>query len=663
MPNLRVLVAFVGLAFGGVANAYCPVSGGNTSYEFIDQVAIDGTSQITGDDLGYGDYTGVPIELSSRNFSITLTPGFHSSTYTEHWSVWVDVDADGIFDTTELLFTGSGQGAVSGTINLPQAAVAGDTDVRVIMQYGTGASSPCAAFSWGEVEDYTITIPEGGGEDPGDGDSAQTPWRDNAPNNVTTGVSWNYAMGYHFSPEVDGQVTGLGGLFDGTKSVRLFDRASGELLAETVVSASNDWVYTDLAEPVDLTAGNPYTVAVYLAGSGAAYHYPLPQPFPQAYGDILIEGSTYAYTGTDPGARPTNLTTGVMYGVADIRFVPGDGGGGGDGDPTAANCSTDDTVGLANQGTLTVGPSEDIVPLCSGWVLLTDRNDQTVKLINIANGSVGESYPISGKPGKLALDSTSGMLYATVDDKPVLAKIDLDNGTVTEINIDYPAIDMAIADDGKIFAIVKSGTAWWDRPIEIIDPIQEIVLTLFEPSRQTEGALLIAYDAVGGYLITGDSGTSPSSLTRYIYDGVNLIEDEFLWNAGTNGQDLNVSPDGQHLAFACGGGNGTGYTIFDYVPGSFSLIGGEWATGAYPRSADFNASSTLLAAVNYDEILVYDIYSKVQLHLYKPPLSSCSYSTVHTVRFSRGGAIVYGITNCGFDDDSGKLVWTVHGQE
>ena len=37
--------------------------------------------------------------------------------------------------------------------------------------------------------------------------------------------------------------------------------------------------------------------------------------------------------------------------------------------------------------------SEDIVPLCSGWVLLTDRNDQTVKLINVANGSVGESYP------------------------------------------------------------------------------------------------------------------------------------------------------------------------------------------------------------------------------------------------------------------------------
>ena len=653
MTDLRVLVALAGLTVSSLTHAYCPASGSNTTYEYINEVTIAGDIRTSGNNGGYGDFTGMPIESPARSLSIELTPGYPSNPYTEHWSVWIDVDGSGQFDASELLFSGSGVGSVSGSIDLPASAVAGSTGLRVSMSYGSAATDPCASFSFGEVEDYTINLSERG-----DG-LVQNPWRDNAPSTVITGLEWDYAMGYHFSPQIDGQVTKLGGIISGTKTVRLFNRNSGALLAEALVTANDGWAYTRLNEPVRVTAGSEYTVAVYLAGSGGALHYSPPQDFPQVYGDILIDGTTYEYTGSDANARPTNSLSGVMYGVADIEFLAGERG---DPKPLDASCSEDETVGLASQGELVVGPSSDMVPLCSGLVLLGDRADHTVKLIDVGSGAVSKSYALTAKPGKLALDSTNAALYVTLDSKSALAKIDLVTGTVTEINTNHPAIDVAVADDGNVFAIVQAGTAWWERPIEIIDPVSGEVITEFEPSSQARGAQLLAFDAVNDYLFTADGGSSPSSLTRYIYNNGLLTEDEFLSNAGTNGQDLRVSSDGWHLAFACGGGNGPGYTVFDFAPADFTALSGAWDTGAYPRSVDFNANSTLLAALNGSEMMVFDVSNKVLLHTYDPGLSNCSYSSFNKVRFSRGGAIVYGFSNCGFDDDSGRLVWSVHQQ-
>ena len=147
-----------------------------------------------------------------------------------------------------------------------------------------------------------------------------TPWQDNANGTLRTDINWNYALGYHFTPQIDGTVTGLGGLFSGTKYVRLFNKHTGELLAETEVTAVNDWAYESIvAVPVE--TGTTYTVAVYLAGSGGSYYYGN-TPFPQTYGDIIIEGTTYAWTGVNPLARPTVTWTNYMLGQADIIFSP-----------------------------------------------------------------------------------------------------------------------------------------------------------------------------------------------------------------------------------------------------------------------------------------------------------------------------------------------------
>ncbi|RMG94719.1 MAG: tandem-95 repeat protein [Chloroflexi bacterium] len=150
--------------------------------------------------------------------------------------------------------------------------------------------------------------------------ATQTPWASNTLGTVVTGQAWTYAMGYHFVPQIDGQVTGLGGSFAGRKLVKLFDATSGAVLAQTYVTSADTFSYQAIA-PVNVVAGKKYTVAVYLAGSGGSYRYGL--TFPKTYGNIQITGGTYVYTAAgNTTARPTNTITSYIYGQPDIRFVP-----------------------------------------------------------------------------------------------------------------------------------------------------------------------------------------------------------------------------------------------------------------------------------------------------------------------------------------------------
>lgn len=148
----------------------------------------------------------------------------------------------------------------------------------------------------------------------------QAPWQQLASGNQSLNIGWNYAMGYHFTPLADGTVNGLGGVFNGTKTVRLFERATGLLLAEAQVVGNNSWSYAAISG-VPVVAGQGYTVAVYLAGSGGSYRRNVGS-YPKYDQDVRIDATTYAYTASNPTARPTNQYTGsLMYGQADIRFV------------------------------------------------------------------------------------------------------------------------------------------------------------------------------------------------------------------------------------------------------------------------------------------------------------------------------------------------------
>ena len=151
---------------------------------------------------------------------------------------------------------------------------------------------------------------------------AETPWGSNAGSPTSTNHSWNYMMGYKFTPQANGTVTKLGGYFNGTKTLRLWRVSSGELLGKVSVSdPDNSWAYADIT-PATVTSGVQYFVAVALAGSGGAYKSG--RSYPTTYGNIRIDKCGYIQS-HNSDTYPSSFTsqpTGTMYGMADITFIP-----------------------------------------------------------------------------------------------------------------------------------------------------------------------------------------------------------------------------------------------------------------------------------------------------------------------------------------------------
>jgi hypothetical protein len=141
----------------GGGTVYCSSNGSNSSYEWIESISVGGTASATGNDGGYGNYTGTTISLiSGGSAAVNLTPGFSGSTYDEYWNIWVDYDKDNTFDASELVYSGNGTGAVSGSFSVP-SGLTGTTRMRISMKWNADAG-PCETFGYGEVEDYTVSF-------------------------------------------------------------------------------------------------------------------------------------------------------------------------------------------------------------------------------------------------------------------------------------------------------------------------------------------------------------------------------------------------------------------------------------------------------------------------------------------------------------------------
>jgi len=144
---------------GAPAVNYCASQGNNSSYEWIDLVALNGMSNATGDDGSYADYTNQVASLPYGSNTINISAGFSGSSYTEYWKIWIDYNKNGIFESSELVVSGSSSSSatLSGTFTVPTSALAGTTRMRVSMKYNA-AQTACESFSYGEVEDYTVNI-------------------------------------------------------------------------------------------------------------------------------------------------------------------------------------------------------------------------------------------------------------------------------------------------------------------------------------------------------------------------------------------------------------------------------------------------------------------------------------------------------------------------
>ena len=139
----------------GGTTTYCASKGNSVVDEYIDYVALNGMTNTTGANAGYGNFTSLVANLPYGSNTIVYSAGFTGSAYTEYWSIWIDYNKNGTFETSEKVASGSSSssGNLSSTFTVPTTASAGNTRMRVQMKYGS-TSTACETFSYGEVEDY-----------------------------------------------------------------------------------------------------------------------------------------------------------------------------------------------------------------------------------------------------------------------------------------------------------------------------------------------------------------------------------------------------------------------------------------------------------------------------------------------------------------------------
>ncbi|MCD0474252.1 M4 family metallopeptidase [Flavobacterium sp. EDS] len=144
---------------------YCASQGNNTADERIGKVVFGTINNTSTGTAGYENFTSISTNVAAGTaYTITITPAWTSTTYSEGYAVFIDYNQDGDFaDSGETVWTKatSTTTPVTGTITIPASATLGTTRLRVAMKYN-GIPTSCEAFSYGQVEDYSVNITAAG---------------------------------------------------------------------------------------------------------------------------------------------------------------------------------------------------------------------------------------------------------------------------------------------------------------------------------------------------------------------------------------------------------------------------------------------------------------------------------------------------------------------
>ena len=144
------------LTIEDVSGSYCNASGGCD--EYIENVTVGSINNTTACDE-YADFTALSTDMApGGSYPITITVGGGYSS--DLGAVWIDWNQDMDFEDANEAITldvSSGVGPYTGTINVPVDATVGPTLMRVRLAYST-MPGPCGTSSYGEVEDYTVTV-------------------------------------------------------------------------------------------------------------------------------------------------------------------------------------------------------------------------------------------------------------------------------------------------------------------------------------------------------------------------------------------------------------------------------------------------------------------------------------------------------------------------
>lgn len=145
----------------GSTVTYCASTSNSTADEKIARVVLGTINNPSTGTAGYENFTALSTNLTRGTANtITITPSWTSTVYSEGYAVWIDYNKNGLFtDAGELVYSKATSTATSasGSFTVPTTATVGTTRMRVSMKYN-GVPTSCETLSYGQVEDYSVNI-------------------------------------------------------------------------------------------------------------------------------------------------------------------------------------------------------------------------------------------------------------------------------------------------------------------------------------------------------------------------------------------------------------------------------------------------------------------------------------------------------------------------
>lgn len=146
---------------GSTTITYCASTSSSTADEKIGRVQLGTINNPSTGTAGYENFTALTTNLTRGTANtITITPSWTSTVYSEGYAVWIDYNKNGLFtDAGELVYSKATSTATpaTGSFTVPTTATVGATRMRVSMKYN-GIPTSCETLSYGQVEDYSVNI-------------------------------------------------------------------------------------------------------------------------------------------------------------------------------------------------------------------------------------------------------------------------------------------------------------------------------------------------------------------------------------------------------------------------------------------------------------------------------------------------------------------------
>lgn len=170
-----LLVAILALVGMQAQAQYCsggPTSTGDSQLDLFELTGemgttIDTVQPCSSVATGVTNFTAADTAVVYRDssYTISLRAGTCGGNYTNRLTVYVDWNQNQTFEAAELVgyvngLSGGASATQTMTLTVPSGISVGSTRMRVIQHEtsASGPSGPCESYSWGSMNDYTITV-------------------------------------------------------------------------------------------------------------------------------------------------------------------------------------------------------------------------------------------------------------------------------------------------------------------------------------------------------------------------------------------------------------------------------------------------------------------------------------------------------------------------